>query len=168
MSLQTDSMLISKGSCWTSGQWETQMAARRAKRSSGKKGLAECTWSSGSIQLFPPCLQIPGEGTIGGLIPSTHCRKQHMLTGKHLRYFLSFKYWIYKGKTVHLETAMRGGWVRGFAKIRATLEYLSTGIAEKEHPCTCGGLTSKGLVRRAHNMPSLICHVPHAPSEDKE
>lgn len=67
-----------------------------------------------------------------------------------------------------METAMRGGWVGGFANIRATLEYLPTGMAKREHLSRCGGLTSKGLVGRAHTLPSLICHVPHAPSEDKE
>lgn len=46
-----------------------------------------------------------------------------------------------------LETATGGGWVRGIAETRATLEYLSPGMAEKEHPGRCGGPTSTRLLQ---------------------
>lgn len=124
------------------------MAARRAKRSRGRrgKGLAGYIWSSGNNQLSSQPSNLRGRAH-GRAHTGTHRWKQHVLVGKCLRDFLSFKHRIYIGKAMLLETATRGGWVRGIAEIRATLDYLSTGTAEKEHPCRCGGPTSRRLLQ---------------------
>lgn len=124
------------------------MAARRAKRSRGRRGEGSC-WVYLIIReqsAFLPAFKSQGEGTREGAHRHTPLEATRA-RWKVFEIFSFLKHRIYIGKAMLLETAMRGGWVRGIAEIRATLEYLSTETAEKEHPCRCGGPTSKRLLQ---------------------